>query len=271
MRKSCCIWLADTWPGLVEAVCVKDWFCFVAVPPTGEFCWPSVTFPCSLMLHLSHQTMTKMSPLLVWGLRRCCRALEGRNKNQKRQLGGLAGAPMLPAAELQDWMGAAPSSLVKAWPSQCTLVVFWKHQGLQAKRDVLETWHTGACIQSCESLCCCVFICRGLGMHKSVRPSCIHSCSSSIYFCMQCSPSSPSRHAWPQIPSDLPPAFFIFTPFLTQMHTQLFILRSGLILHMLHSQLGSSLPMPPLHGQWDCMMDSSGVHFNGKRGFTWCS
>lgn len=154
MRKSCCIWLADTWPGLVEAVCVKDWFCFVAVPPTGEFCWPSVTFPCSLMLHLSHQTMTKMSPLLVWGLRRCCRALEGRNKNQKRQLGGLAGGPMLPAAELQDWMGAAPSSLVKAWPSQCTLVVFWKHQGLQAKRDVLETWHTGACIQSCKSLCC---------------------------------------------------------------------------------------------------------------------
>lgn len=66
MRKTYCIWLAATWPRLVEAICVEDWFCFAAVPPIAEFWWFSVTFPCSLVLCLSFQTVTKCPQCWFW-------------------------------------------------------------------------------------------------------------------------------------------------------------------------------------------------------------
>lgn len=77
MRKSCCIWLAATWPGLVEAVCVKDWFCFAAVPPTTKFRWPSVTFPCSLMLCLSLQALPKNVPRAGLGMEEMVHSFSG--------------------------------------------------------------------------------------------------------------------------------------------------------------------------------------------------
>lgn len=167
----------------------------------------------------------------------------GSNWEQCREAGGPAGGPAVPTTEQQEGMGAAPSSIMKGWLSQCMLVVFQKHRGLQANRGVLETWRAGMCTQSCKPLYWLSSFAEVLGCTGvSVFHAKAHIPLASTFAC--CAPSlllpGVPDHRYLLIYLQL---FHLQYLFHTHMHVHpASPLRSGLILHMLYSQMGFWLP-----------------------------